>query len=165
MAVIKNADMYSYLDQLSTQELESLLQKDAEDPDCGDLDMVMYIMEVIERREGRADRAAAADALKDFFLFMQHLKATGVACIPVTTQMTKKPKVIPLKCSISRDIASFLSAVRDLSRPCWFVYFHWRRVLSGGSVDFFKWLGDGHLKFLLLRTPMREIYRKTLERK
>lgn len=67
MAVIKNTDMYSYLDQLSTQELESLLQKDAEDPDGGDLDMVMYIMEVIEKREGGADKAAAADALKDFF--------------------------------------------------------------------------------------------------
>ena len=32
MAVTNSADMYSYLDQLSTQELEGLLQKDAEDP-------------------------------------------------------------------------------------------------------------------------------------
>lgn len=48
MAVTNSADMYSYLDQLGTQELEALLQKDAEDPDGGDLDMVMYIMEVIE---------------------------------------------------------------------------------------------------------------------
>lgn len=32
MAASKNNDMYSYLDQLSTQELESLLQKDAEAP-------------------------------------------------------------------------------------------------------------------------------------
>ena len=44
--------MYSYLDQLSTQELEDLLQKDMEAADGGDLDMVMYIMEVIEKREG-----------------------------------------------------------------------------------------------------------------
>lgn len=36
MAVTNSADMYSYLDQLSTQELEALLQKDAEDPDGGD---------------------------------------------------------------------------------------------------------------------------------
>ena len=36
MAVIKNADMYSYLDQLSTQELEALLQKDMEAADGGD---------------------------------------------------------------------------------------------------------------------------------
>ena len=67
MAASKNNDMYSYLDQLSTQELESLLQKDAEAPDGGDLDMVMYIMEVIEKREGGANKTAAADALKDFF--------------------------------------------------------------------------------------------------
>ena len=67
MAVTNSADMYSYLDQLSTQELETLLQKDAEDPDGGDLDMVMYIMEVIEKREGGVDKTAAADALKDFF--------------------------------------------------------------------------------------------------
>ncbi len=67
MAVTNSADMYSYLDQLSTQKLEGLLQKDAEDPDGGDLDMVMYIMEVIEKREGGVDKTAAADALKDFF--------------------------------------------------------------------------------------------------
>lgn len=67
MAVTNSADMYSYLDQLSTQELESLLQKDAEAPDGGDLDMVMYIMEVIEKREGGSDKEKAAAALEDFF--------------------------------------------------------------------------------------------------
>lgn len=67
MAVTNSADMYSYLDQLSTQELEALLQKDAEDPDGGDLDMVMYIMEVIEKREGGSDKEKAAAALEDFF--------------------------------------------------------------------------------------------------
>lgn len=66
MAVTNSADMYSYLDQLSTQELEALLQKDAEDPDGGDLDMVMYIVEVIEKREGGVDKTATADALEDF---------------------------------------------------------------------------------------------------
>lgn len=67
MAASKNNDMYSYLDQLSTQELEELLQKDAEAPDGGDLDRVMYIMEVIEKREGGADKEKAAAALEDFF--------------------------------------------------------------------------------------------------
>lgn len=67
MAVTNSADMYSYLDQLGTQELEALLQKDAEDPDGGDLDMVMYIMEVIEKREGGSDKEKAAAALEDFF--------------------------------------------------------------------------------------------------
>ena len=52
MAVTNNDGMYSYLDQLSTQELEDLLQKDMETADGGDPDMVMYILEVIEKREG-----------------------------------------------------------------------------------------------------------------
>ena len=41
MATSKNNDVYSYLDQLSTQELEDLLQKDMEAADGGDPDMVM----------------------------------------------------------------------------------------------------------------------------
>ena len=40
MAVTNNDGMYSYLDQLSTQELEDLLQKDMETADGGDPDMV-----------------------------------------------------------------------------------------------------------------------------
>lgn len=48
MAVTNNDGMYSYLDQLSTQELEDLLQKDMETADGGDPDMVMCILEVIE---------------------------------------------------------------------------------------------------------------------
>ena len=70
MATSKNNDVYSYLDQLSTQGLEDLLQKDMEAADGGDLDMVMYIMEVIEKREGgvsEADKKAAAQALEEFF--------------------------------------------------------------------------------------------------
>ena len=70
MATSKNNDMYSYLDQLSTQELEDLLQKDMEAADGGDLDMVMYIMEVIEKREGgvsEVNKKAAAQALEEFF--------------------------------------------------------------------------------------------------
>lgn len=51
MAVSKNQKLYSYLDRLSTQELEALLQKEAETLD-GDPDMAMYIMEVMEKREG-----------------------------------------------------------------------------------------------------------------
>lgn len=82
MAVTNSADMYSYLDQLSTQELEALLQKDAEDPDGGDLDMVMYIMEVIEKREGGVDKTAAADALKDFFSAYATPEGEGLQLYP-----------------------------------------------------------------------------------
>lgn len=68
MAVSKNQKLYSYLDQLSTQELEMLLQKDAETLD-GDPDMAMYIMEVMEKREGKlegVDKEDTARAWEEF---------------------------------------------------------------------------------------------------
>ena len=54
MAVTNNDGMYSYLDQLSTQELEDLLQKDMETADGGDPDMVMRSE---ERRVGKECRS------------------------------------------------------------------------------------------------------------
>lgn len=92
MAVTNSADMYSYLDQLSTQELEDLLQKDAEAPDGGDLDMVMYIMEVIEKREGEVDKTAAADALKDFFSAYAIPEGDGLRLYPGDDQDDKEAK-------------------------------------------------------------------------
>ena len=92
MAVTNSADMYSYLDQLSTQELEAILQKDAEDPDGGDLDMVMYIMEVIEKREGGVDKTAAADALKDFFSDYATPEGNGLRLYPGDDQCDKEAK-------------------------------------------------------------------------
>ena len=97
MAASKNNDMYSYLDQLSTQELESLLQKDAEDPDGGDLEMVMYIMEVIEKREGGADKTAAADALKDFFSAYATPEGDGRCLYPGNDADDKEAKSDPAK--------------------------------------------------------------------
>lgn len=97
MAASKNNDMYSYLDQLSTQELESLLQKDAEAPDGGDLDMVMYIMEVIEKREGGADKTAAADAQKDFFSAYATPEGDGRCLYPGNDADDKEAKSDPAK--------------------------------------------------------------------
>lgn len=80
MAASKNNDMYSYLDQLSTQELESLLQKDAEAPDGGDLDMVMYIMEVIEKREGGSDKEKPLPLWK-IFLYVCNAGGRGTSVV------------------------------------------------------------------------------------
>ena len=82
MAVTNNDGMYSYLDQLSTQELEDLLQKDMETADGGDPDMVMYILEVIEKREGGADKEAATTALKDFFSTYATPEGEGLQLYP-----------------------------------------------------------------------------------
>lgn len=88
MAVTNNDGMYSYLDQLSTQELEDLLQKDMETADGGDPDMVMYILEVIEKREGGADKEAATTALKDFSPHMQRQKVRVFSYIPAVALTT-----------------------------------------------------------------------------
>lgn len=88
MATSKNNDMYSYLVQLSTQELEDLLQKDMEAADGGDLDMVMYIMEVIEKREGgvsETDKKAAAQALEAFFNNYATPEGDGLQLYPCDT--------------------------------------------------------------------------------
>lgn len=82
MAVTNNDGMYSYLDQLSTQELEDLLQKDMETADGGDPDMVMYILEVIEKREGGADKETATTALKDFFATYATPEGEGLQLYP-----------------------------------------------------------------------------------
>lgn len=69
MAVSKNQKLYSYLDQLSTQELEMLLQKDAETLD-GDPDMAMYIMEVMEKREGGLEGVDKEDTARAWDEFL-----------------------------------------------------------------------------------------------
>lgn len=97
MAVTNSADMYSYLDQLGTQELEALLQKDAEDPDGGDLDMVMYIMEVIEKREGGSDKEKAAAALEDFFSTYATPEGEGLQLYPSDNLGDKEAKSDPAK--------------------------------------------------------------------
>lgn len=90
MATSKNNDMYSYLDQLSTQELEDLLQEDMEAADGGDLDMVMYIMEVIEKREGgisEADqKSRQPKPLRNFITATPSLKVMDCRFIPVILQ-------------------------------------------------------------------------------
>lgn len=85
MTRFKNKSSYSHLNRLSTQELEALLQKDIEDPDGGNTDMIMYILETIERREGgisEADRKATARALKEFFSIYATPEGEGLQLYP-----------------------------------------------------------------------------------
>lgn len=87
MTRFKNKSSYSHLNRLSTQELEALLQKDIEDPDGGNTDMIMYILETIERREGgisEADRKATARALKEFFSIYAIPEGEGLQLYPCT---------------------------------------------------------------------------------
>lgn len=58
MDTFKNKSSYSNLNRLSTQELEALLQEDIEDPAGDNTDMVMYILEMLERRESGISESA-----------------------------------------------------------------------------------------------------------
>ena len=85
MDTFKNKSPHSNLNRLSTQELEALLQQDIEDPDGGNTDMVMYILETIEIREGgisEADREATARALKEFFSIYAIPEGEGLQLYP-----------------------------------------------------------------------------------
>lgn len=85
MDTFKNKNSYSHLNRLSTRELESLLQKDIEAPGGGNTDMVMYILETIEIREGgisEADREATARALKEFFSIYAIPEGEGLQLYP-----------------------------------------------------------------------------------
>lgn len=85
MTKFKNKNSYSHLNHLSTQELEALLQKDIEDPGGGNTDMVMYILETLERRAGgisKSDKEATARALKDFFSIYAIPEGEGLQLYP-----------------------------------------------------------------------------------
>lgn len=85
MTRFKNKSSYSHLNRLSARELEALLQKDIEEPDGGNSDMIMYILETIERREGgisEANRKATARALKEFFSIYAVPEGEGLQLYP-----------------------------------------------------------------------------------
>lgn len=85
MDTFKNRSPHSNLNRLSTQELEALLQQDIEDPDGGNTDMIMYILETLERREGgisETDRDATARALKEFFSIYAIPEGEGLQLYP-----------------------------------------------------------------------------------
>lgn len=80
--------MYAYLDQLTTPELEALLRQDMEAPDGGDSDMAMYIIELLEKREGgvsEADRETAAQALQEFLAVYAVPEGEGRQLYPCDT--------------------------------------------------------------------------------
>lgn len=94
-----NPAMYSHLDQLTTPELEALLQKDAQAPE-GDPDMAMYIIELLERRGGgvsEADREAAAQALQEFLTVYAVPEGEGRQLYPCDLPEMAEQKAIGCK--------------------------------------------------------------------
>ncbi len=88
MGSIEKAEKYSHLNQLSTQKLEEILRADLELQESRDPDMVLYIMEVIEKREnGKSleNRADAERALKEFHELYNTSDGVGLSLYPAST--------------------------------------------------------------------------------
>lgn len=71
---------YAYLDQLSTADLENILRADMDSSEEGDLDMVLYIMEVIEHRENEKSLkniTAVENAKEEFYRVYYKTGSTG----------------------------------------------------------------------------------------
>ncbi len=101
MDTIKNKNSYSHLNRLSTRELEALLQKDIEAPGGSNTDMVMYILETIEIREGgisEADREATARALKEFFSIYAIPEGEGLQLYPCAVPESEELTAKKLSC-------------------------------------------------------------------
>lgn len=88
MGNVEKNKRYAHLDQLSTQKLEDILRADLELQESGNSDMVLYIMEVIEKREnGKSleNRADAERALKEFRELYNTSDGVGQSLYPANT--------------------------------------------------------------------------------
>lgn len=88
MGNVEKTKKYSHLNQLSTQKLEEILRADLELQGSRDPDMVLYIMEVIEKREnGKSleNRADAERALKEFHELYNTSDGVGQSLYPAST--------------------------------------------------------------------------------
>lgn len=89
MGNVEKNKRYAHLDQLSTQKLEDILRADLELQESGNSDMVLYIMEVIEKRENDKsleNRADAERALKEFHeLYNTSDDSVGQSLYPANT--------------------------------------------------------------------------------
>ena len=88
MGNVEKNKRYAHLDQLSTQKLEDILRADLELQESGNSDMVLYIMEVIEKREnGKSleNRADAERALKEFHELYNTSDSVGQSLYPANT--------------------------------------------------------------------------------
>ena len=80
MRTLDKARKYAYLNKLSTPELENILRADMALSGEGDIDMVLYIMEVIEQREGGKSPENVADterAKEEFYRIYNTPEGTG----------------------------------------------------------------------------------------
>lgn len=88
MGNVEKTKKYAHLDQISTQKLEDILRADLRLQEGGDPDMVLYIMEVIEKRENGKSLENTADAeraLKEFRELYNTSDGVGQSLYPTNT--------------------------------------------------------------------------------
>ena len=92
MGSAEKTNKYAHLEQFSTQQLEDILRADLELQEGGDPDMVLYILDVIEKREnGKSleNRADAERAFKEFHELYHTSEGTGESLYPADTNEIK----------------------------------------------------------------------------
>lgn len=95
MGNAEKTNKYAHLEQFSTQQLEDILRADLELQEGGDPDMVLYILNVIEKREnGKSleSRVDAERALKKFHEFYHISEGVGQSLYPADTNDDKNGK-------------------------------------------------------------------------
>lgn len=95
---MKNLDKsrkYAYLNGLSTPQLENILRADMDSSGDGDIDMLLYIMELVEQREGGKSPENAADterAKEEFDRIYNTPEGAGQSLY--ATEDTDKPETV-----------------------------------------------------------------------
>ncbi|MDO5785745.1 MAG: DUF4367 domain-containing protein [Eubacteriales bacterium] len=137
---------YSKFDQLSTEELETLLRNDFESDETSDMDAVLYIMEVIARRKQEAgENPDAKQAWKSFNENYRHNthavweEVEDEAEIP-SKPVSRKKKRIPVwlrvlgVAAVVAFVVSFTSIAKDAqSFNLWQIVAQWTSETFGFS--------------------------------
>lgn len=107
---------YTRFDQLSTEELEGLLREDFESDEPSDTDAILYIMEVIARRNKEtgtytdADTERAWKSFNEHYRHRAHIVQNDTASNTDTSSKPASKKRIPIWLRVS-GIAAMLAVV------------------------------------------------------
>lgn len=89
MANQNDSEKYAYLDQLSTERLETLLRADIESPDNTNDEVIFHILEVMKKREQEHPTGRLVDVDEAWVEFQQHYntpEGEGLSLYPTTDE-------------------------------------------------------------------------------
>ncbi len=137
---------YDCLDRLNTEQLEELLRADIESPDSGDPDVIFYILEVLEKREGCSLAGRLPDKDAAWLEFQQYYnipEGDGLSLYPCKSEDGKEEQAI----SSTSHTPKFTDAHRWLMRclasvAVVAVFFSGMIVVQAAGVDVFGAIGS-----------------------